>query len=220
MPHTAPLTGLLVATAPALAGNAFAAVGAPRTAGAGDAAVRVLDAATEPVVGAATLVVWAPAAVLAVLAQTDRPTGPAPAANRGPARAAAGLVVLGLLVAAVQAAGAVGVLAGVVPAPESATAWPVLVACLTGAAVVAAAVPGPLARLRRGRAVTDATALRGLHAGLRTGAAGGVVAVLVAVVGAGLQAPGPAAGPYLAPVVLAALVVLVAHRVLRATLTT
>jgi hypothetical protein len=175
----------------------------------------LLATALEPVVSASTLAVWVPAALLAAAAQTDRPQGPAPRANRSAARSALALVVLGVALGAVQFVAAVTALAGWSSPPTAALAWPALVASLTGAALVLRGAVRPLRRLRTGRAITDDGQLRRMHAALRTAAAGGALATIAVVLGAGLKPVDGVAAPYLAPMLLVGGAVVGVHALLR-----
>lgn len=174
----------------------------------------ITEALLDPVVSAAALVVWVAAALLARAAQVDRPDGPAPMVDQGAARRALGICATGLAVAATQVLAAAVHLAAVAE-PLAPGAWTALAAALTGAALVAARVLGPLRRMSSGQPVISVVRYRALHAALGAAAVSGVVAALVAVVGAGLVPDGGVNGPYLAPVVVVAGIVLGAHAVLR-----
>lgn len=180
------------------------------------AVVAVLSAMTEPVVAAGALLVWTPAALLAVLAQTDRPSGPAPRASARAARRALTFVHLGLAVTGLQVLAATAALVDLVPHPEAALAWPALAAAGTGALLVLLGAMGPLRRLSRGRAITDAGQLRLMHASLRTAVASAALATVAVVLGAGMRPVDGAAGPYVAPTLLVAGLVVALHGTLRA----
>jgi hypothetical protein len=178
----------------------------------------VLSAVTvliEPAASALALPVWLLAARLAARAQVDRPSGPAPAADPRAARRALLVVGLGLTLAALQIAAAIAALAGAVPDPSSALAWPALSASLTGALLVLTTAVAPLRVLAGGRPLRDARPLRSMQAGLRAGVAAGALAAVAAVLETGLPRGQDASDPYLAPVLLVAAIVLVVHAAIR-----
>jgi len=178
--------------------------------------VNVPGVLTEPAVSATALAVWLVAARFAAAAQVDRPTGPAPTGNPAAARRALVVVRSGLVFAATQLVAGVASLAGVVPGPRAALAWPALTAVVTGALLVWSTAVGPLRVLASGRPLRDARPLRGMHAGLRTGVAAGALAAVATMLGTGLRPVQDAAGPYLAPVLLVVALIVVMHATLRA----
>jgi hypothetical protein len=167
-------------------------------------------------VSAVALPVWVAASRLASRSQLDRPTGPAPTADRRAARRALIVVGVGLTLGVLQLVAAGAALAGVVPAPSSALAWPALSASATGAVLVLTNAVAPLRVLAGGRPLRDARPLRSMNAGLRSGVAAGVLAALVTVLETGLPRAQEATDPYLAPVLLVAAIVVVVHATIRA----